>query len=116
MAQVQKKRRSRRWIFIVLLLLLGLGGGFAYLVATGKIQRPGASSAVIPTGVVTTVTAVSSVTDSGPVAAQQSAAIARLFAGRYGRLLPARSQILAGESQSWRARRGERPCSRSPCP
>ena len=75
MAQVQKKRRSRLWIFVVLILLLALGGGFAYLVATGKIQRPGASSAVIPTGTVTTVTDVSSVTDSGPVAAQQSGAV-----------------------------------------
>jgi len=75
MAQAQPKRRSRLWIFIVLILLLGLGGGFAYLVATGKIQRPGASSAVIPTGTVTTVTAVSSVTDSGPVAAQQSGGV-----------------------------------------
>jgi HlyD family secretion protein len=71
MAPVQKKRRSRLWIFVVLILLLGLGGA-AYLVATGKLPRPGAATAAIPTGTVTTITDVSSVTDSGPVAAQQS--------------------------------------------
>src|SRR5262249_29954639 len=38
----------------------------------GRLKRPGATQAAIPTGKVTTVTAVSSVTDSGPVAAKQS--------------------------------------------
>src|SRR5713101_4292374 len=74
MAEPKQKRRSRLWIFVVLILVLGLAGG-AYLLATGKIQRPGAASATIATCAVTSITAVSSVTDSGPVAAQQSGAV-----------------------------------------
>src|SRR5260221_440794 len=69
MAEPKQKRRSRLRIFVVLILVLGLAGG-AYLLATGKIQRPGAASATIATGAVTTITAVSSVTDSGPIDAQ----------------------------------------------
>src|SRR5690348_14167328 len=72
MAEPKKKGRSRLGLFIVLLIIVGLVGGGTYLVATGKIKRPGAVQAVIPTGKVTTVTAVSSVTDSGPVSARQS--------------------------------------------
>ncbi len=72
MAEPKKKGRSRlRWV-ILLLLVLGLGGGGAYLVATGRLQRPGAATASIATGKVTTITAVSSVSDSGPISALQS--------------------------------------------
>jgi HlyD family secretion protein len=74
MAEPKQKRRSRLWVFVVLIVVLGVAGG-AYLLATGKIQRPGAASAPIATGAVTTITAVSSVTDSGPIAAQQSGAV-----------------------------------------
>ncbi len=75
MAEPQQKGRSRLGVFIVLLLIVGLVGGGVYLVATGKIKRPGTTAAVIPVGTVTAITAVSSVTDSGPVAAQQSGAV-----------------------------------------
>jgi RND family efflux transporter MFP subunit len=75
MSEPKKKRRSRLWIFVVLILVLGLAGGGAYLVATGKLTRPGGSAAPIATGTVTTITAVSTVVDSGPVTAQQTGPI-----------------------------------------
>src|SRR5579859_61017 len=75
MAEAKKKGRSRLGLFIVLIVILGLVGGGAYLFATGKIKRPGAAQAPVATGKVTTITAVSSVTDSGPVAALQSGAV-----------------------------------------
>src|SRR5215831_6531392 len=72
MAEPKKKGRSRLGWIIALLVIAGLVGGGAYLFATGRIKRPGATQAVIPTGKVTTITAVSSVTDSGPVSPKQS--------------------------------------------
>src|SRR5579859_2005005 len=75
MAEAKKKGRSRLGLFIGLIVILGLVGGGAYLFATGKIKRPGTAQAPIATGKVTTITAVSSVTDSGPVAALQSGAV-----------------------------------------
>jgi HlyD family secretion protein len=87
MAEPKKKRRSRLWLFVVLILVLGLAGGAAYLVATGKLQRPGAASAPIPTGAVTTVTAVNSVTDSGPISAQQSGSVSWQTTGAVAEVL-----------------------------
>ena len=87
MAEPKKKGRSRLWLFIVLIVILGLAGGGYYLVATGKIQRPGSAAAVVPTGQVTTITAVSSVTDSGPVTARQSGSVFWQTSGTVGEVL-----------------------------
>src|SRR5580765_5871104 len=87
MAEPEKKGRSRLGLFVVLILIVGLAGGGYYLVATGRIKRPGSSPAAVPTGQVTTVTAVSSVTDSGPVTAQQSGAVFWQTNGTVGEVL-----------------------------
>ena len=66
-------RRSRLWLAVVIILLLALAGG-AYAVATGRLSLTPAAPP-IETGQVTTITAVSSIEGTGPVAAQQSGSI-----------------------------------------
>ena len=87
MAEQQKKGRSRLGLFVVLILIIGLGGGGYYLVSTGRIKLPSRTPAAVPTGKVTTVTAVSSVTDSGPVTAQQSGSVFWQANGTVGEVL-----------------------------
>src|SRR5262245_33155791 len=98
MAEPRKKGRSRLWLLIPLILIAGLAGGGYYLLATGKIQRPGSAAAAVPTGRVTTVTAVSSVTDSGPVTAQQSGSVFWQTTGTVGEVLvKAGDHVKAGD-------------------
>jgi HlyD family secretion protein len=67
------RRRPRLWLIVVIILLLALAGA-AYAVATGRISlTPPAPP--IETGQVTTITAVSSIEGTGPVAAQQSGSV-----------------------------------------
>src|SRR5712692_1593173 len=69
------KRRSRLWPVLVVLVVLALAAGGAYLAFGSRLLGRAGQAAAIQTGTVTSITAVSTVADSGSVAAQQSAAV-----------------------------------------
>ena len=67
------KKRSRFWLYVVILIVLvaaGIGAAFAM----GWLPLSN-GAAPIETGQVTSITAVSSTEGSGPIAAQQSASV-----------------------------------------
>ena len=69
------KRRSRLWTILVVLVVLALVAGGAYLAFGSRLKGAAGQAAAIQTGTVTSITAVSTVADSGSVAAQQSASV-----------------------------------------
>jgi multidrug efflux pump subunit AcrA (membrane-fusion protein) len=69
------KRPSRLWTILVVLVVLALAAGGAYLAFGNRLRGAAGQASAIQTGTVTSITAVSTVADSGSVAAQQSASV-----------------------------------------